>query len=203
MPETAAVATTDVRIGNNFVVCDDGLTIERAPTFDEWAALGPLLSTWHRGLAFVIGDWLNYGEERFSELAAQAIDHEAWAIETVKVYRWVAKQVARERRIPTLSFKHHQLVAGLAPARQSNWLAKASEFNWTTQELQKHLKDTGEPGAVSLWLLVRCGDGKDLDDLRTSLEAKGRVCKTHEVREKVAGTPKRRLTVKGKGARKK
>ena len=44
-----------------------GLHIERDLSFDEWSALAPSLGNSMRSLAFVIGDWLVYGENTFQK----------------------------------------------------------------------------------------------------------------------------------------
>jgi hypothetical protein len=44
-----------------------GLHIERDLSFDEWSALAPSLGNSMRSLAFVIGDWLVYGENMFQK----------------------------------------------------------------------------------------------------------------------------------------
>lgn len=100
------------------------LTPGRQPSMEEWTSLGEKLAMLEGGIAWLVGDWLNMGEATFGEMAAQVIDHEEWAEETVRVYRWVCAKVPRENR--SMSFAHCQAVAGLPPVEQRQWLAKAS-----------------------------------------------------------------------------
>lgn len=101
-----------------------GLDVTGVPTMEQWQGLGEILATLEGGIAWLVGDWLNSGEKAFGEMASQAIDAEQWKPETVRVYRWVCEKVPKENR--TMSFAHCQIVAGLAPIEQREWLAKAA-----------------------------------------------------------------------------
>lgn len=110
----------------HFTLSATGLRVKGKPTLEQWQALGETLATLERGVAWIVGDWMNSGEQLYGELAAQAIDQESWTPETARVYRWVASKVPPENRRSELSFNHHQLIAGLAPLEQRQWLDKAA-----------------------------------------------------------------------------
>lgn len=160
-----------------FTIAEDGLDIKSQPTFDEWAGLGHVFALMHKSLAFAIGDWLNYGEDRFGEKAAQVIDSRHFSENTVRVYRWVAKQVPRSRRFPELSFKHHMAVAGLAAPEQKTWLRKASESTLSVSQMKRAMVEAPDI-EQSFWLVVRCESQEDLTQLQTRLESEGRTCKS-------------------------
>jgi hypothetical protein len=195
---TTVEALAPLRHNRSFLVHEDGLEIQEPPTFNEWADMGHVLSLFQKGLAWAVGDWLNYGEQHFGERSSQAIDSRHFSEETLRVYRWVAKQVPRERRIASLSFKHHMIVASLPPPRQAAWLTRAHERSLSTSELHYSIRTEGEADlSLALWLVVRCSDKADLENLKVELESKGRVVKAKETSERTAGEP-RRLTAKPK-----
>lgn len=131
-----------------------GLRIAHKPTQDEWMALGETLSTLEGGIAWLVGDWLNMGGE-FGEAAAQAIDHEQWSAETVRVYQWVCSKVPAENR--TMSFAHCQNIAALPPTEQRAWLDKAREGTngepWSASRLKAEVNASSQ-AATALEYLV-------------------------------------------------
>jgi hypothetical protein len=173
-----------VRLGK-FVFTATGLLTEGNPTYDEWAAAGQGILVLMKGLEFAVGDWLNYGEAKYGELAAQVVDARDWAPETVRVYRWVAAKVPPQNRMlgDGLKFAHHQAVAGLAPAKQRQWLeAAASTDNedgkpWTSGRLKAALKSGGEEPATRWWVLVEMRGEEDQRLFLREMEASNRAAK--------------------------
>lgn len=118
-----------------------GLEIHDHLSFEEWASLAPLLNEAARGVAFVIGDWLLYGNDRFDRNdASQSVntrvrheDYEA-AVHltgldrtTLQTYAHVARKVPPSLRNKDLSWEHHKIVAKLPQADQQLWLGMAAE----------------------------------------------------------------------------
>lgn len=89
-----------------------------------------------RGIAFVIGDWLVYGDANFrkgkaaSRVATDAYDAAIHATgldrTTLQNYAYVARRVSRNRRNDALAWEHHKVVAKLPAAEQSRWLSLAA-----------------------------------------------------------------------------
>lgn len=113
-----------------------GLDVLAPLTFEEWSQVASSLGNAARGIAFVIGDWLVYGEANFrkgpaaSRVATDAYDA---AIQTTGLdrstlhnYAYVARRVARNRRNDALAWEHHKVVAKLPVAEQRRWLALAA-----------------------------------------------------------------------------
>lgn len=117
-----------------FTVSRTGLAVHEELSFDEWAALAPKLSEAARGIAFLIGDWLLYGERRFGKdharparrvqsgryehaIAATGLDQT-----TLQTYAHVARHVPSAQRHDALSWEHHKAVAKLPPRDQQHWL---------------------------------------------------------------------------------
>ncbi len=121
---------------SNIQISPTGLDVLAPLTFEEWSQVASSLGNAARGIAFVIGDWLVYGEANFrkgpaaSRVATDAYDA---AIQTTGLdrstlhnYAYVARRVARSRRNDALAWEHHKVVAKLPAAEQRRWLALAA-----------------------------------------------------------------------------
>jgi hypothetical protein len=114
---------------------------ERLP-FDAWERLGhDVLRPMARGVQWWIGDWLNYGERRYGEKYAQAIDATGYDYSTLNGMRWVAERIAIVRRRTSLSWAHHREVAALEPAAQTRWLRTAEREELSRAALRTALRD--------------------------------------------------------------
>lgn len=160
---------------------------EAAPTFDEWQECGRWLRELERRVQFYLGDWINYGRDRWGEAAEQGVltarEHEAaeaagWKPATLDQYARVARQVPPERRDPDLSFGHHREVADKPAAEQGEWLGRAKRNNWSVDTLRRELKRADQPEAPqACWLIVRCATPEDRDALVQRMQAEGREVK--------------------------
>lgn len=172
-----------VPIGKAFKITPTGLDILRNPSFDEFASLGETLRTFERVIQFAIGDWINALEDRFGEKASQLIDASGWSESTIRTYAWTAKKVAKDNRMidAGLSYAHHQIVGGLAPPEQRQWLKLAlgtdEEGVWPVARLKAAIKN-GEDLAPPKWfVMVECKDEQDQQALLKKFEREGRTCK--------------------------
>ncbi len=59
---------------------------------------------------WAIGDWLNYGERRYGEMYAQAVDATGYENGTLRDAKWVSGAYELSIRIYNLSFAHHRIV---------------------------------------------------------------------------------------------
>jgi hypothetical protein len=173
---------TAVPLTPGFSVSVNGLVIHGRPKFEQWEKVGYALRVMERGAQFALGDYLNAVEDALGEKASQLIDYsEGWSESTCRVYRYVAKSVAEERRrMDRLHFAHHLAVAGLQPAAQKKWLDRAADSEeepWTVRRLIDALKSGEDMPEESWWMLVACNDPDDQKQLKGELEAKGRACK--------------------------
>lgn len=113
-----------------------GLDVLAPLTFEEWSQVAPSLGHAARGIAFVIGDWLVYGDTNFHKgpvakrVASEAYDAatEATGLDrtTLRNYAYVSRRVARKRRNEALSWEHHKVVAKLDAGDQQRWLTLAA-----------------------------------------------------------------------------
>lgn len=113
----------------------------RELTYEEWAQAGQMLQQIGRAWQWWVGDWLNYGEARYGERYAQAIDLTGLGYEAVANAAWVAGAVEPSTRVETLSWTHHRQVAHLGPEAQREWLEKAKAENLSTRELRAEIRE--------------------------------------------------------------
>jgi hypothetical protein len=126
-------------------VSPTGLAVREVISFEEWAALAPQIGSAMRSMAFVIGDWINYGEEHFApqenedsgkirqgfkagHRARYRAAHAATNIDPAILhnYAYVSRRVKSSLRNELLSWEHHKTVAKLDPAEQARWLMIAA-----------------------------------------------------------------------------
>lgn len=168
----------------HFTLTPVGLLLNGKPTYEEWERFGEMLRLFENGVQWMIGDWLNIGELEFHELASQVIDHEKWAPETVRVYRWVAKEVPQENRRAELTFSHHQEVAGMGKDRQREWLDKAVKGDdgvpWSTGRFKHEVKAAVKETHVEYLATVGFETPAARDILADEYERVGRPVRRHE-----------------------
>ena len=124
---------------------DPLLEIRDDLSFEEWKSLAPKFSEAIKCAAFLIGDWLVYGEDHFrgqqrlpgfendaaapgkisgdlydAALVATGLDRT-----TLHAYAYVARQVPSSLRNEDLSWEHHKAVAKLEEDEQQRWLQVA------------------------------------------------------------------------------
>lgn len=104
--------------------------------FDEWLQIGQQLKAMSQGLMFWIGDWLNYGEERYGEAYAQAMDVTGYSYRTVKQAKYIANKFPPDERSDDLTFTHYTAVAGEEPERAKELLQQAATESLTVEELK-------------------------------------------------------------------
>ncbi|MFA5376469.1 MAG: DNA methyltransferase [Dehalococcoidia bacterium] len=107
------------------------------PTYEEWERLGERLKYINGSVQFWIGDWVNYGENRYGDKYAQAIDATDYDYGTLANARYVAEKVEFSRRRENLPFSHHQEVASLPPEDQEMLLSKAEEEHLSLAALRE------------------------------------------------------------------
>lgn len=93
---------------------------------EVWFAVLERLQESQRSLMWWIGDALAFGERKYGETYAQAVEATGYKADTVKQAAYVARHVAPEDRQCELTFSHHQVVAGLEPEDQRRWLEAAA-----------------------------------------------------------------------------
>lgn len=128
-----------------FAITRTGLDFRDNLSFDEWRSLAPKFSEAIKCAAFLVGDWLVYGEDHFrgqqrlpgfedEQLAPGKISGELYDAAlaatgldrtTLHAYAYVARRVPRLLRNELLSWEHHKAVAKLDGPDQKRWLQVA------------------------------------------------------------------------------
>lgn len=167
----------------NYELEATALRIQGELSFDDWSGIGVWLEQADKAIQWWIGDWMNYGEERFGEQFAQAIEATGWAIATIRQYAWVCAKVPPKNRRPDLTFFHHREVADLPVDDQAAWLDKAIAGDndgadpWSSDRLRREIKSKAKGGAVKIWVMVAATDQEDAESLCTKFKAEGREAK--------------------------
>jgi len=113
-----------------------GLIIDDGISYIEWESAGKTLQVIDGAVHWWIGDWLNYGEQKYGEMYAQAVDETSYSLPTLTTDKWVANHIQFSRRRENLSFAHHVEVASLEPDEQDKFLDLAIEHDWKRHELR-------------------------------------------------------------------
>lgn len=134
-------ATTLTSVGP-FRLTPSGMTVVGSPTFEQWEAAVKVAKSLSISVMWIVGDLLVYGEERFGEDYAQAVEEADYADDTVRVAQWVAKRFPPDKRILELTFSHHQAVAVLDSEPAAKILATALKEKLSTRDVRALAKAT-------------------------------------------------------------
>ena len=113
--------------------------------YEQWRDALHMYAKLGKASQFWIGDALQYGEDRFGELYAQAASETGYSSESLRGMQWVASRIPPSVRRLTQSWSAHQAVAGTD--NPGEWLDKAETNGWTVKEL-KHAIRPPAPKAV-------------------------------------------------------
>lgn len=142
--EDQAVLETLRALEEAGAVIDNGLFLPPDLPFDQYEALGSMLGVLHQMNAFLIGDWLLYGEHTYGEKYAQAAEKVGLSPQTLANYASISKRIPPMRRRLGVSHSKHAEVAALPPADQRRWLKVAEDENLTKEELRMRLREAGQ-----------------------------------------------------------
>ena len=120
-----------------------GMELNPKLSFDEWERCGRQLQLMEGSVQWWIGDWLNFGEQKYGEKYAQAVDASdgtGKSVDTLRAYQWVAERVPVVRRRTNLPWSHHREVAQLDPREQNALLASAEQGGWSIKEIRSAVR---------------------------------------------------------------
>jgi hypothetical protein len=113
----------------------NGLVIDEGTTFKEWEEIGLFLKETNGAIQWWIGDWINFGEHKYGEKYAQALDYTDYSLSSLWRIRNVSARfgkLARERGLPWSIYK---LVAPLNQEESEKWLDYAENNRITNWEV--------------------------------------------------------------------
>lgn len=123
-------------IGSNYLILPGDLSE------DSWLDIGKTLNNISTAHQWWVGDWLNYGYDRYEhgqyEKALELFPQ--YEKETLRRHKQVAKLIKSGIRIPDLSFNHHQLVAPYSEEEQKKLLKEAKDNKWTVRDFQRYIR---------------------------------------------------------------
>lgn len=127
---------------NTDLAHDIGITDEVSWTpgtdmdFDKYQSIGRTFQQIQRSLAYWVGDWLCYGENRFGEAYAQALEDTGKANETLIKWQAVARRVPKSIRQKDLTWTHHFYVAYIDEDQRGDMLQMALNMGLSSRELK-------------------------------------------------------------------
>lgn len=131
-------------------------------TYDEYASVGRTLQQVGRSLNWWIGDWLNYGERKFGEMYAQALEITGLSLESLTKYKAVAARIHPAIRVSELSWTHHLHVA-YAPENLREALLHMAYY-WSISS--RDLKELLRLSPYQLRALIDASNSGDLEDVQ-------------------------------------
>ena len=135
---------------------------------DQWQRLGEFIRLTNQACQWWWGDWLNMGEDKFGEHAAQALEATRWDEETLRVYAWVCRNVPPVTRVSGVPFSHYQCLAKLPESKQLEWAEKVASDDLSVRQLRLAMKgDTTDESQPCV--LIRCKNAADADTVEALL----------------------------------
>ena len=109
--------------------------------FTQWLRIGQQLGHVGRSLGWWIGDWLQYGNERYGEKYVKASRVTGYDVHSLTNMAYVASRFSVGRRRGTLSWSHHAELAALEESEQEMWLNLAETQRLSVRDLRAELRD--------------------------------------------------------------
>jgi hypothetical protein len=165
-----------------FELTTTGVNVLKQPTYEEWAAVFKWAHSVDGAVQFWLGDLLAIGESNWGEKYTQALETTGYAEQTLRNAVYVARAIAPDRRRSpdVVSFAHHAEVAAMSPEQQEYWLKICEEEHLTREQLRRRIKKAiaEQTGHIAeFWLIVRCTNAEDQEQLCDKLRAEGRTVK--------------------------
>ncbi|HEU5354407.1 MAG TPA: hypothetical protein VFU65_08090 [Actinocrinis sp.] len=115
----------------------------------EWTVLGRRLGSIGRGVAWWIGDWVNYGNTKFGEKYSRAAKITGYDVQSLMNMSYVASRFDGPRRRESLSWSHHAELAALPVEYQEMWLESAQRDRISVRGLRESVRTwrATQPGA--------------------------------------------------------
>lgn len=132
--------------------------------FAQWSKCGEtLFDNYHMiegaaiSIMWIIGDWLNFGERKYGEMYAQAIDNTRFSISTLRNAKFVASKIPFTLRREDISFSHYQAMASLDVRALPGVIRQIREKDLTVSDTKRLVYDRDESGYLyDVTLKVSC-----------------------------------------------
>lgn len=126
-----------------------GMVFQSELPFEEWEQIGKKFGEATKRFSWALGDWLVYGSKNYkkrisAETYAEAEKSTGVDKASLVALATVCRRIPMEKRIPHLSFEHHQAVASIAN--------EDLRFSW----LQFLAENEAQPSKKILKLSISC-----------------------------------------------
>jgi len=126
-----------------------GMTFQEELPFEEWQQIGQRFGEATKRFSWALGDWLVYGGTNYKKRISAEMYEEAERTTGVDrasllALATVCRRIPMEKRLPHLSFEHHQAVASIAN--------EEARFGW----LQFLAAKENQPSKKILKLSISC-----------------------------------------------
>lgn len=124
--------------------------IEKDLKFDEWLAVTRGMIRVHGYVNWWVGDLLVWGEGKFGDEYAQAIEPlEIVSAETAKQCQWISERVPIIRRDPEIAWTIYRMIAKLNEKEQVIWLKHVKDENLSTRQLKERFEKPKREAALA------------------------------------------------------
>jgi hypothetical protein len=130
----------------NFVTTLTGIQISGDPSYEDWIKELDSMFYSDNAIQWAKGDLFLYGEEKFGEKFAQAVDTIRYNPQTLANIMYVCRAFPPSERRPNLVFSSHAECASLEGENRKLALDKLETGEWTRQDVRAYKKSLkGEP----------------------------------------------------------
>lgn len=128
---------------------ETGYVLPEGLTYEEWAAEGPILIRMAQSAMWWVGDWIRYGERRWGETYAQAIEVTGLAEGTLRNAVWVCDRIPPSERRADVPFSTHKAAAPLDSSPRGDILKRAASEGLSEYEVRAEVKRVKEEAAAA------------------------------------------------------
>ncbi len=154
-------------------ITQTGASLDESLTYEDWSHIGAQLSIIHGCSMWWIGDWLKFGVKQYGDRTKAAMQNSGvlgYQPKTLLDAIRVSDAIEDTRRLASLSWSHHQLVAPLEAKDQDRWLEHAEANHLSVSDLRGEIRtELGEKSAHEPDGPTTITAGSKLDDVRTFL----------------------------------
>lgn len=140
MNEIQLTGENDI-VYSSFKLHKNGLSAIGTPTFQEWEEVGRFIKKAEGSVHFWIGDWLNYGEQKWGEMYSQAMDATEYEYGTLRDDKWLSKSIQLSERSDNLGVGQARLIAPLPEEEKKYWSEEIKKEPIPVRELKKKIKE--------------------------------------------------------------
>jgi hypothetical protein len=108
--------------------------------YDEWRQVLFVSAQVNNWSNWAIGDCLNYGEEHYGEVFAQAVAEAHISEDKAQICQYMSRRIDPITRRKELSWSHHREVAKATPDEQVHFLDLAYRQNLSVRELRQVIR---------------------------------------------------------------